>query len=127
MNEPALGAVLYVLDLENMRTFYREGLGLRETHVEQGYAMLAVGPTLITLVQAPPHLVQQFSAVSERREENPIKLSFPTSNIADARSRIAMYGGIIDEPECEWKFGNVRVCDGNDPEGNVIQLRTIKN
>ena len=30
---------------------------------------------------------------------------------------------LVDPVETEWTFGLVRVCDGHDPEGNVVQFR----
>ena len=45
-----------------------------------------------------------------------------------ARSLVVELGGGLNGPESEWRFQDCRVCDGHDPEGNVIQLReTISN
>ena len=35
----------------------------------------------------------------------------------------ARHGGALDPTAREWQFQSQRVCDGHDPEGNVIQLR----
>ena len=32
-------------------------------------------------------------------------------------------GGAIDAPQREWHFDGATVCDGYDPEGNILQLR----
>jgi hypothetical protein len=32
-------------------------------------------------------------------------------------------GGAIEPADQEWEFNGVTVCDGLDPEGNVIQFR----
>jgi predicted enzyme related to lactoylglutathione lyase len=58
-----------------------------------------------------------------RREDTAVKLWFTVPGIAEARARAAEIGGVIDGPEREWRFEGRRVCDGHDPEGNVVQLR----
>ncbi len=34
-----------------------------------------------------------------------------------------LHGGEVFPPEREWNFQGYRVCDGMDPEGNVVQFR----
>ena len=58
-----------------------------------------------------------------RRADTPIKLVFTVASIEAARVLAAARGGQIDLPEREWQFREFRVCDGHDPEGNVVQLR----
>jgi hypothetical protein len=58
-----------------------------------------------------------------RREDTAVKLVLPVSSIATARSLAQPLGGELNPPEREWQFLGSRVCDGHDPEGNVIQFR----
>ena len=103
---------------------------MHELHVETDFVTLETGDGIVTLVQAPAELVEQYAPTDpkepvERREGNPIKISFPVGNIAAARERAALHGGSLDLPETEWQYGLLRVCDGVDPEGNVIQVRQL--
>jgi predicted enzyme related to lactoylglutathione lyase len=127
MAELSLGAVVYALDLARMREFYREVFQLDTLHVEPDFVTLQTGAAVVTFVQAPIEIVEQFSSADqpERQSDNPIKLSFPVDDIGAARERAARHGGSIDDPETEWQFGALRVCDGVDPEGNVVQARQL--
>jgi predicted enzyme related to lactoylglutathione lyase len=57
------------------------------------------------------------------REDTPIKLVFVVHSIAAARSVAPVHGGELNPPDTDWDLHGGRVCDGQDPEGNVIQLR----
>ena len=37
--------------------------------------------------------------------------------------RAARFGGELDPPKHEWEYRGYRVCDGLDPEGNIVQFR----
>jgi predicted enzyme related to lactoylglutathione lyase len=58
-----------------------------------------------------------------RRSGTPIKLFFPVAVIAKARTAAISLGGMVDPADCEWTGDGFRACDGQDPEGNVFQLR----
>ncbi len=58
-----------------------------------------------------------------RRTDTPLKLAFDVDSIAAARDAALNLGGGIDPAEREWTFQGRRVCDGYEPEGNVVQLR----
>jgi hypothetical protein len=36
---------------------------------------------------------------------------------------VEAHGGVMEPVDKEWSFNGVTVCDGLDPEGNVIQFR----
>ncbi len=120
-----LGAVVYAKDLDRMVAFYEGVLALEVEPAGDGFALLRCGDTVVTIVQAPPHVAATFEVADppERREENPVKLSFAVSSIDAVRRAATSFGGAIDPPDSEWTFGSVRVCDGHDPEGTVIQVR----
>jgi hypothetical protein len=52
-----------------------------------------------------------------------VKLCFGVHGMARARALAAQFGGELNGPEREWEFRGRQVCDGHDPEGNVIQVR----
>lgn len=120
-----LGAVVYAKDLDRMVAFYEGALVLEVEQANVGFALLRCGDNVVTIVQAPPHVAATFEVADppERREDNPVKLSFAVPSIDAVRLAAAELGGIIDPPGSEWTFGSVRVCDGHDPEGNVVQVR----
>ncbi len=57
-----------------------------------------------------------------RREDTALKLALRVTDIASARVVAAEHGGVVDSPEREWQFREECMCDGHDPEGNVIQV-----
>ena len=83
------------------------------------------GATILTLVQIPDEIAADITLADppQRREETPIKLSFAANDLAEVRALAATVGGVVDSVDMEWTFGTVRVVDGHDPEGNVVQFR----
>jgi predicted enzyme related to lactoylglutathione lyase len=79
----------------------------------------------MTLVKIPDEIAAEITIADppERREENPIKLSFAVNDLAEVRALAPTFGGVVDSADMEWTFGSVRVVDGHDPEGNVVQFR----
>ncbi len=58
-----------------------------------------------------------------RRTQTPVKLVFDVESISAARGAALNLGGGIDLTASEWIFQGHRVCDGHDPEGNVVQFQ----
>jgi hypothetical protein len=58
------------------------------------------------------------------RTNLPIKLCFPVVSIPDARQSALALGGMPNPSAQEWVERGFRICDGYDPEGNVIQVRS---
>lgn len=121
---PTAGAVIYVKDLRGMTAFYREVCGLALTEDAETYAVLASPAIRLVIHAIPPQIAETFEITRppELREEAAIKLSLPVAHLATARVLAARLGGSVGPVEREWTFGAMRVCDGWDPEGNVIQL-----
>jgi predicted enzyme related to lactoylglutathione lyase len=61
----------------------------------------------------------------DKRESTAFKLVFAVPDLAQSREIAKLNGGEIYPPAKEWIFQGLRVCDGFDPEGNVIQLREV--
>ncbi len=119
------GAVVYAKDTEKLRAFYAAVVGFAVTHVEPEYSILESATFQLVLLAIPPHRAADVVIAEPplRRENTAIKLVFFVPSIAEARAAAAMNGGALNPPEREWRFRNHVVCDGYDPEGNVIQLR----
>jgi len=119
------GAVIYAKDLSRVTAFYREVAVLPVTHSEIDYAILE-SETFQRVVHAIPAGIAASIDVASppmRREDAAVKLIFPVPSIDASRALAALHGGALNPPEREWQFRGRRICDGHDPEGNVIQLR----
>ena len=91
---------------------------------ESDHVLLERDGLRITVVAIPAAIARTIAIDDPpaRREDTALKLSFPVADIAAARVVAAEHGGVIDPPEREWLFRGERMCDGHDPEGNVIQV-----
>ena len=118
-------AVLYAKDLRRVCAFYASVFGLTVDHADDEYAILE-SPMFQLVVLAIPLSIAASIEIADpprRREDTPIKLVFFVPSISAARSDVAYFGGELNALAREWEFQGHRVCDGHDPEGNVIQLR----
>lgn len=113
------GAVVYACDLDRIAAFHAAVADLEEVSKALDHVVLERAGHRITVVAIPEAISRTIEITDPpaRREDTALKLSFPVVDIAAA----AAQGGVIDPPEREWEFRGERVCDGHDPEGNVIQ------
>lgn len=123
--DATFGAVVYVKDLDRAVEFYSRVAGLPVAHRGERFALLRSGPVELTLHRIPEHIAAAIHIDSppQRREDTAVKLVFAVPRIDVARADAAVLGGTVDPVGHEWRFDGVTVCDGHDPEGNVIQLR----
>lgn len=119
------GLVLYAKDMNRVATFYAALAGLAETQRERDFVVLERDGFQLVIVAAPEAIAAQITIGKppRRREDTPIKPVFVVSGIDAVRAAVVEHGGCIDATERAWSFGPWRVCDGCDPEGNVLQLR----
>lgn len=124
------GAVIYTADCSRLAAFYVAAVGFRERESKADYVVLESGSVQLVLLRtddaarsaaadAPPRA----TAPAPRRSEAAIKPVFQVASIEAARAAAPSTGGCINASRHEWGFGTDRVCDGLDPDGNVIQLR----
>jgi len=124
-DQPNAGAVVYAKDLARVSAFYAGVLGCRVAHSEVDHVVLESPAFQLVIVAIPAHIAGSIDVAEPpiRRSDTPIKLVFPVASIDTARLAAASRGGELDPPEREWRFQGFRVCDGHDPEGNVVQFR----
>jgi predicted enzyme related to lactoylglutathione lyase len=121
------GAVLYAKNLALVQAFYQFVIGLDVEHAEKDYVVLASPTFQLVVLTIPEHIASSIEVESppRRRTETPIKLVFEVASISTARAVARLHGGELFPPEREWNFHGYRVCDGQDPEGNVVQFRQL--
>lgn len=119
------GATVYAKQLDRVSNFYAKVCGLSTTLREGDYVVLEKGPFQLVVIRIPDHIANTFQIASPpvRREDTAFKLVLVVESIAGSRAAAVELGGVIDSVEREWEFQGMRVCDGHDPEGNVIQVR----
>lgn len=124
-SQPRTGAVVFARNISAVAQFYEQVVGAQVTHAADDHIVLVAGP-----LQLVVHAM--FPAVKPTREEHSppalrdgaaIKLFFQVSSLTAARATAASLGGGLAPPEKEWVTPDFRVCDGWDPEGNVVQFR----
>jgi predicted enzyme related to lactoylglutathione lyase len=121
----AAGAVVYAKDMPRVSAFYAEVARLRVTHADHDHVVLESEGFQLIVHAIPADSAASFeiTTLPLRREDAAVKLAFPVPSLAAARALAAKHGGELDPAEREWQFQDSRICDGHDPEGNVIQLR----
>jgi len=121
------GAVVYAKDLSRVSAFYAAVVGLSVTHAEHDHVVLEAEAFQLVVHAIPAGIAASIDIADPpiRREGTALKLVFLVPSISTSRTLAAEHGGEVDPPEREWRFQSHRVCDGHDPEGNVIQLRKL--
>jgi len=118
-------AVLYAKDMSKIGNFYARVADLQVTHEEQSHIVLESDSFQLVVVAVPrKHAASiHITEPPQRRENTAVKLVFPVASIPAARQAAQLHGGQLDHPSSEWMFQGSRVCDRQDPEGNVLQFR----
>jgi len=124
-HQATAGAVLYAKDVERMSRFYAQCCGLEVAHSGVDHVVLESPTFQLVIHSIPPSIAASIAiaAPPARRTDTPIKLYFHVEGIDAARESAARLGGALDPPGREWRLRADKVCDGIDPEGNVVQFR----
>ena len=122
----AAGLVVYALDPARVGAFYEQAAGLVVTGSTEERVVLEAGAFQVVVVRVPAEVAADIEVTEppQRREDTALKPAFSVGDLAAARAAAARAGGVLDPPEREWRWQGWTVCDGHDPEGNVVQLRT---
>ena len=116
-------AILYVKDLERMKRFYGEMLGVHPSTQgwSDSWATFQTGGIRFSLHAIPAEIGKSIEIESPPipREEIPVKLVFEVMDVELERARLESLG--IHTLRRPWqKLGEA--CDAVDPEGNVFQI-----
>ena len=119
------GAIVHAKDIQRLARFYAAVADLEIVHEVADHVVLESETYELVVVAIPAATAARIVIATPpvRRENTAFKLSFAVESLADARVAAKDAGGELNAPEKEWDFQGLRVCDGCDPEGNMIQLR----
>ena len=124
-NPFTVGAIVYAKDIARLAQFYAAVADLEIVHEVDDHVVLESETYELVVVAIPAATAVRIviSTPPVRRENTAFKLSFAVDSLGTARTAAKAAGGELNPPEKEWDFQGMRVCDGCDPEGNMIQLR----
>ena len=119
------GAIVYAKDIQRLARFYAEVADLEIVHEVDDHVVLESETYELVVVAIPAATAARIVITTPptRRENTAFKLSFHVDSLAQARAAATAAGGELNPPAKEWDFQGMRVCDGCDPEGNMIQVR----
>ena len=119
------GAIVYAKDIARLARFYADVANLEIVHEVADHVVLESETYELVAVAIPAATAARIVIATPpvRRENTAFKLSFLVGSLAEARIAAKEAGGELDPLEKEWDFQGMRVCDGCDPEGNMIQVR----
>jgi catechol 2,3-dioxygenase-like lactoylglutathione lyase family enzyme len=123
--ESRTGAVLFAKDLDRVATFYSRVLGLTEANRGEDHVLLeSPGFQLVVhRIIGGGSAAGDSSVPAARRSTAAFKPVFFVPSISRLRGIAETHGGVMEPADQEWSFDGITVCDGLDPEGNVIQFR----
>ncbi|HEY4303527.1 MAG TPA: pentapeptide repeat-containing protein [Gemmatimonadaceae bacterium] len=118
-------AVVYVKDMARMQRFYESVAGCSVEQTAEDYVVLQSATGRLVLVRVPGPIASTIEITDppRRRSENSVKLILAVASIAFARDAAPLFGGELLPSDREWEFDRTLVCDGFDPEGNVVQFQ----
>jgi catechol 2,3-dioxygenase-like lactoylglutathione lyase family enzyme len=121
------GAVLFANHLDRVATFYSVVLGLSEASRDDDHILLeSLGFQLVAhRIQGGRSAAGEITVPPTRRASAAFKPVFFVPSISNLRGVAEANGGFMEPADREWSFNGVTVCDGLDPEGNVVQFREV--
>jgi catechol 2,3-dioxygenase-like lactoylglutathione lyase family enzyme len=119
--------VLYAKDVNRIAAFYAAVLGLQPGERDDEHVVLESRGFQLVVLRVPRDMAStiEIAVPPVRRSEAAVKLVFFVPSIPSVRESAASYGGALNAADKEWSFNGFTVCDGLDPEGNVIQFREL--
>jgi len=124
-SRPKPSAVIFAKDIELLARFYREVAEMTEVFKDKDHIVLDEDGFQIVVHGIPKKIAAtiKINIPPEIRDQTPLKICLPVTSIEQARSRAAELGGCVGPKTKEWVARGFKACDGNDPEGNVFQVR----
>lgn len=119
------GAVIFAKDVQGLAQFYAQVADLSVQHAAEDHVVLGAPGVELVIHGIPARIAVtiEITTPPQRRSEMPIKLFFRVESLQTARAAARRLGGTIVADDDGWLIRGARVCDGVDPEGNVLQLR----
>jgi catechol 2,3-dioxygenase-like lactoylglutathione lyase family enzyme len=119
------GAVLFAKSPDRVAAFYSVVLGLSEASRDDDHILLeSAGFQLVVhRIIVEGSAAREVTVPPTRRATAAFKPVFFVPSISRLRGVVEEHGGVMEPADREWSFNGVTVCDGLDPEGNVIQFR----
>ncbi len=119
------GAVLFAKDVGRLAEFYSAVLGLQVTGRGEDHVVLESPGFQLVVHEVPPGRATpvDIAVPPTRRATAAIKPVFFVESLTRVRTAAGLLGGLMESEDQEWSFQGMTVCDGLDPEGNVIQFR----
>jgi predicted enzyme related to lactoylglutathione lyase len=115
--------MLYVRDLERMKRFYGDMLGIEATNQnwKNAWATFDTGDVRFALHAIPPGIAEniEIPCPPVPREHEPVKLIFAVKDVEGERERLESLG--VQTLRRPWQQSG-EACDAVDPEGNIFQL-----
>jgi catechol 2,3-dioxygenase-like lactoylglutathione lyase family enzyme len=126
--ESRTGAVLFAERVDRVAAFYAVVLGLAEAKRDDDHVLLESPGFQLVVHRIPEGRAgsRAIAAPPVRRAEAAYKPVFFVPSLGTARDLASSHGGMVEPVDREWTFNGVTVCDGVDPEGNVIQFREAR-
>ena len=113
MNYTMRRVIIFTDNFAALRDFYRDTFGLSVVEDDDGWADLAAGGCNIAIHAAG-------KGVTVRPDnQGPHKIVFHADDVAAARADLVSRGVAMGPVNI---FGALHLCDGDDPDGNRIQL-----
>ncbi|UWZ86777.1 VOC family protein [Occallatibacter riparius] len=122
---PLSGSMIYVKDLERMKSFYADLLGIQPTDSTEGWVSFDADGMLLALHAIPAEIAAgiEIAYPAVLREDAAVKLLFEMPDVEAARERLESLGTqTLRRP---WQRAG-EACDVVDPEGNIVQLRSAR-
>lgn len=105
------GAMIFTPNIEALKTFYHEVLGLRLLDEDPSFIQLDAGGTVLVLHQGSPRRAKRGPACLE--------INFFAADVDETRKALIERGAKIGPIGV---FGDLRLCKGSDPDGNVFGI-----
>ncbi|HEX7694407.1 MAG TPA: VOC family protein [Sphingomonas sp.] len=104
--------IIFTHQFAAMRDFYRDMFGLEVVEEDEGWADMAAGGCNIAI-----HAAGKGAAGGDGA--GPHKIVFHAHDVAAAREDLVARGAKMGPVKV---FGDLHLCDGDDPDGNRFQL-----
>ncbi len=109
---PMRRVIIFTRNIAAMRDFYRDVIGLTIAEADDGWIDFDAGGARLALHAAG-------TVPAEAVDGSPHKVVFYAEDVAAAAQIWADRGAVMGKVKV---FGDLHLCDGEDPDGNRVQL-----